>query len=575
MGKKKKTDIKNNKLRKLAGERLQNYSENPEILTPEKINNLLHELRVHQVELEIQNEELRGAQRALDKEREKYLDLFDSAPVGYLTLNKKYFILQANMTVSSMLGVNRSKLINQPLAGFILEEDRRTYYEFIRRYSAAGNRSSCELRMKKTRDSWFNADLEISELTGEDEETILYRCCIIDTTLTKTAETELKKYREHLEVLLDEKTNELNKTNDKLSQEIAALKHSEKTLLNFESNINEAQELAHVGSWRLETSTGKIYWSDETYRLFGWVPGEEVSYDRYINAVFPEDRELVRKGLIEALEGIIPFENEHRIVRKGEIRIHHSIGRIYRDENGNPVRIVGSVQDVTERELAKRELQRNKEELHKLTQHLQTIREEERARISRGIHDDLGQMLTALKMDLAWLRKETGLCDKKVQNKIDTMSGIVDSTMQSVQRLAADLRPGILDDLGLPAAIEWLTEEIQKRTDISIELINLPENISLEEHLSITIFRIIQESLTNIVRHSKATKVKISLEESGRDLLINVKDNGIGIPVKKISDSNSLGLIGIRERVRPWNGLLEIKSEDNAGTEVSIKLQLK
>lgn len=130
--------------------------------------------------------------------------------------------------------------------------------------------------------------------------------------------------------------------------------------------------------------------------------------------------------------------------------------------------VLNIVQDITERETAREELQRNKEELHKLTQHLLSIREEERANIAREIHDDLGQMLTALKMDLAWLRREAALCDAPVQNKIDIMSGMVDSTIKTVQRLSAELRPGILDDLGLPAAIEWLTEEIQKRT-ISLE----------------------------------------------------------------------------------------------------------
>ena len=289
-----------------------------------------------------------------------------------------------------------------------------------------------------------------------------------------------------------------------------------------------------------------------------------------VNEFFSGDTEPV-----QYITGAMNTGEQYHVVMKSKLQTTGKTKWFYQDYVRVTKNLVLNVsQDVTERECAREELQKYKEELHHLIQHRETVREEERAEIARAIHDDLGQSLTALKIDLSILRNEFVPSNRSIHEKIDAMSAMIDSTIRKIQSLGLELRPGILDDLGLAAAVEWLTEEIQKRTNITFKLNIYPEEISLDENLSVNIFRMIQEALTNVVRHSMATRVNISLESTGQEVRIQIKDNGIGIAEDKIRNLNSLGLIGIRERARFWNGTVNITGEKNKGTEVLIKLKI-
>ena len=167
---------------------------------------------------------------------------------------------------------------------------------------------------------------------------------------------DLRIMCDRLREIVDAQSCKLNEANETLLQEIAAFRRTEKALMDSESSFNQAQELAHVGNWRWEINEDKIFWSDETYRLFDRQPGEDINFNRYLNAVLPDDREFVKKEVSKALEEIRPYENEHRISRNGEIRFHHTTGKTFRDEDGNPVRMVGTVQDITERKIAEEKL---------------------------------------------------------------------------------------------------------------------------------------------------------------------------------------------------------------------------
>lgn len=227
-------------------------------------------------------------------------------------------------------------------------------------------------------------------------------------------------------------------------------------------------------------------------------------------------------------------------------------------------------QEIIERKNAEEELKSSRKQLRNLSLYLQNVREEERTRIAREIHDDLGQALTALKMDLSWLENRLPENQNLLFDKTASMSKLIDSTIRSVQKISAELRPGLLDDLGLSAAIEWQAEEFQKRSGISCK-VNLSFNDdSLDTVLSTAIFRIFQETLTNIVRHSNATEASVSVIEQSGKLTIEVKDNGKGITEEQISDAKSLGIIGIRERVRPWGGEVNIKGKKGKGTTVAV-----
>jgi signal transduction histidine kinase len=225
-----------------------------------------------------------------------------------------------------------------------------------------------------------------------------------------------------------------------------------------------------------------------------------------------------------------------------------------------------------ERRRAETELKRSQELFRNLSTHLQEVREEERTRIARRIHDDLGQSLTALKIDIAWLNNKLTEERDIIREKLKSMVALIDQTVQTVRKVSEDLRPGILDDFGLPAAIEWQAEEFQKRTGIECQTVFYPDDFVLNKEQSTNLFRIVQESLTNVIRHAEATKVEISINEKDGILLLEIQDNGKGITEASIADSRSFGLIGIKERVRSLGGAVTITGTPNAGTRLSVKM---
>ena len=218
------------------------------------------------------------------------------------------------------------------------------------------------------------------------------------------------------------------------------------------------------------------------------------------------------------------------------------------------------------------EVRAGREQLRNLASYLQTAREEERAYVAREIHDEFGQALTALKMDLAWLTKRLPADKPRLAEKTSAMSGLIDSTIQTVRRVATELRPGLLDDLGLAAAIEWLAQELAERTRINCELYLGDEDIVLDRDLATAIFRIFQEALTNVARHAGATEVQVKLEEGPDELLLTIRDNGKGITPSQVSDPHSLGLIGMRERAHSWGGDVTFQSAPEQGTIVTVRV---
>jgi len=233
-----------------------------------------------------------------------------------------------------------------------------------------------------------------------------------------------------------------------------------------------------------------------------------------------------------------------------------------------------SQQEVAERKRAEEELRQSHEQLRNLSAHIESVREAERTSIAREVHDELGQVLTALKMELSWMSKRLPKEQKALIKKTGEMSRLIDTTIQTVKRISTKLRPGVLDDLGLMAAIEWQVQEFQERTRIKCELTAGGEDINLDRDLATGFFRILQEALTNVARHASATRVKVSLKEGDGQLVLQVRDNGKGITEKQIAHPKSFGLIGMRERARSWNGSIKIQGISGEGTIVTVSIPL-
>ncbi|MBI4746470.1 MAG: CBS domain-containing protein [Deltaproteobacteria bacterium] len=215
------------------------------------------------------------------------------------------------------------------------------------------------------------------------------------------------------------------------------------------------------------------------------------------------------------------------------------------------------------------------EELRSLASRMRSLREEERRRIARDIHDDLGQLLTVFKFDLSWIGKRLNQDQNALIEKVKRSSELVETAIERVQKISSELRPTILDDLGIKAAMEWQAEEFQKRTAIRSRITFEPKEISLDNDLSTGILRIFQEALTNIGRHAEASRVNASVKITGGKLVLKVADDGKGITGKEIADSASLGLIGIRERVYPWGGNVEITGKKGSGTTLTVTVPLE
>src|SRR5690242_19725110 len=228
-----------------------------------------------------------------------------------------------------------------------------------------------------------------------------------------------------------------------------------------------------------------------------------------------------------------------------------------------------------ERKRAVEQLRQSHEQLRALSVYLQHVREEERIRISRAVHDELGQALTGLKIDLSWLAHRLPKNLTQVLNKTKDMSAHIDETIQTVRRISSELRPGVLDHLGLVAAIEWQANEFQNRTGIKCDLRARVREPLPDQDLSTTFFRIFQETLTNVIRHAGATHVAVDLKEAEGRVTLEVKDNGRGIAREDISNTKSMGLLGMRERAALLGGVFRIGSlPGGKGTRVCVSIPL-
>jgi PAS domain S-box-containing protein len=230
--------------------------------------------------------------------------------------------------------------------------------------------------------------------------------------------------------------------------------------------------------------------------------------------------------------------------------------------------LVISFRDISERKRVEEKLRKSYEQLHHFAVSLQSSREEERSRIAREIHDELGQALTGLKFDISWIGKKLPEGTEELQSKTRSMAKLIDGTIQMVRRISSELRPGMLDRLGLAAAIEWQVQEFNNRTGVKCTLSPTFEGLNVEGDRSLAIFRILQEALTNVARHANATSVNVSLGLESGNLMLEVRDNGEGIPESALLDAKSLGLLGMKERALAFGGRVNIVSNPGNGTRV-------
>lgn len=244
------------------------------------------------------------------------------------------------------------------------------------------------------------------------------------------------------------------------------------------------------------------------------------------------------------------------------------------DKRNNVIGIIHIARDITQRKNMEEKLRNSRKQLRSCVSNMISIRENERAKISREIHDELSQSLTTMKMNLFLLGEKTPKNQITSHQIISSMSTVIDSTLKEIKRIASDLRPKILDELGILEAVKWQARKFQEETGIACDIDHKSATGKLNQNLSLTIFRIYQETLTNVARHAKATRVQSIIKRKRGAIYMEIKDNGVGITDSQVDSAASHGIIGLRERVQLHKGQIEIKGIQNQGTSVTITLPL-
>jgi len=272
--------------------------------------------------------------------------------------------------------------------------------------------------------------------------------------------------------------------------------------------------------------------------------------------------------------GHLHNETDERRMDGTPVRIEGHYLCVY-DERGRITGHLGIQRDITDRHRAAEEIAASREELRALAARLERIREEERTRIARELHDELGQALTGLKLDLAWLERRLNRhSQSELVDRCANLLGRFDDVMISVRRIITELRPSVLDQLGLADAIEWQAQDFATRTGLALDLDIQCRGSSPPGGVASAVFRMLQEALTNVAKHARATRVRVALCIAPDSLSLDVSDDGRGITADELRGSHSLGILGLRERAIAWGGSVTIAGAPGSGTIVTLRIPL-
>ncbi|MDD5064258.1 MAG: PAS domain S-box protein [Phycisphaerae bacterium] len=502
---------------------------------------LIHELRVHQIELEIQNEELRNAQLELAESRNKYCELYDFAPVGYFTLNKEGLVVGANLTGAALLGEERGNLLKSKFSHFIAPSSQDDFYLYRKRVVESEARQSCEVKLRRKDGTEFIAQLVSVAVTEQKGKYDQFRMTMIDITERKKAEEELRKSEYEKTLVLDN------------ASEIIAYHDTDLNILWANRAYLKATGLS------LTQIQGK-----KCYHAWGLdSPCKDCPVTKTIETGEPQGAELT------------PQNQPHWPPDMGSWL---SKAAPVKDKTDSITGAIEVAYDITERKKAEQELLEDQAKLKSLASQLVLAKERERRRLATELHDRISQSLVISKIKLDTLRKSWR--SRKFDKVLEDICNSIGQTIQDTRALTFDLGSPVLHELGFETAVsEWLTDRIQKKHDITVEFEDDREPKPLDDDVRILLFRDVRELLTNVVKHASAHKVKVSIRKVGSEIHISIEDDGWGFDTKKAAATaageGGFGLFSIRERLGQLGGHLEIESEPGCGTKATLIAPLK
>ncbi len=481
-------------------------------LSPEALQKTLYELQVHQIEIEMQNEELRQTQRRLDAERERYFGLYDLAPVGYCTVSPKGLILKANLTLASMLRLARATLSEQALSRFILPQDQDAFYLLLRRSMQTQEPQECDVRLVLPGDAHRWVHLQ-AVLAGDEAGGWRVRLALSDITELKKVQQELIDSEQRYRTLTDRAPVPLI--------------------------VHDGKQIVYVNAAAI--------------RMFGASSATELLGTEMFRLVHPDFREVARQRVrlsIEQAGSLSAFEYKLLKLDGSTLAVEVQSTSVMFD--GAPS-VQVAMNDVTERrDFSKRQL---------------AAVEDERKRISREVHDQVGQVFTAIKLIVQSLPR-----DALPKEQGSAIMQALEMGIAATRKITAELRPPLLDDLGLAAALDRLCGQMLGVVNLDFE-IDVASQEALDANQALSLFRIAQEALTNVLKHAAAKHVTISGRRGNNEYVFRIKDDGRGLKSRN-TRADAMGVAGMQERARIMGGRCTIESNSKKGTLVEVDLPL-
>lgn len=346
-------------------------------------------------------------------------------------------------------------------------------------------------------------------------------------------------------------------------------------LRDSEARYRDLVEKSGVGILVDDASGKIIYFNKDFTNLFGYST-KEMRNMRSVDLIHQDSIDFINQNHQRRVLGLdAASQYELKGLKKDGTEFWMEVKTTALEVNNTFVGTRNYLWDITERKKSEERLKKNKDEISRLSRHIEAVREEEQKRISVNLHDDLGQLLTALKMDLSWIHSNIPETEPKIKYRSKYALEIVGQAIESVQQIASKFRSPVIENLGLREALENLVNQFETRSNLSFETIFPDKEFEISMEMSISIYRIIQEAFTNIIRHADANSVNAKIEIIGDLLEISIKDDGVGIDFDTLESSDSLGLISMRERVEQWNGKFKIEGRKGEGTKVLIRIPLE
>jgi len=488
----------------------------------------------------------RTAEEELRRSEERYRRLYHKTPALLHSIDTRGRLVNISDYWAEAMGYASDEVIGRKLTDFLTPQSRRhAEQEVLPNFFRTGSAKNVSYQFVKKNGEVV--DVLLSAIAERDDQGRIVNslAVLVDVTALKSTEEELRRAQEKL----SEYSRDLERQVRQRTREITSfLKYTPAVVY-------------------MKDADGRYIMVNSRFEELFEMSTEEV-WGKTVHDLFPREiADQFKRSDLMVVRGKQPVQVEERIPHEDGYNTYLSVRFPIINETGEVSRVCGIMVNITD-------LKKAQEKLRLLSGSIMEGQEKERRAIARELHDELGQVLTALRIDAVWLRQRLKELDPKAEGRARNMCSIIDQTISEVRGIATRLRPPVLEDLGLVDALEWHTSDFEKRTGIAC-VFNYSEVPEVSDHMAIATYRVAQEALTNVARHARATNVDVTLRGDNGCLWLSVADNGSGFEVEQLKEKDELGIAGMRERASLAGGTLTINSAPGKGTEVRLSLPLK